>query len=133
MVLEDHPARHFLAKLGKEIGRPDAILCVSAHWETAEPTVSTAERPETIHDFSGFPSELARFRYPAHGDARLAERITEIVKHARVRMDPHRGLDHGAWGVLCAMYPDADVPVVQLSLDASEGAAFHYRLAKDLA
>jgi 4,5-DOPA dioxygenase extradiol len=120
-------------RIAERIPRPQSIVCVSAHWESNGVLVTSSTQPETIHDFTGFPTELARFRYPAHGDPHLAERITEIVKHARVRMDPRRGLDHGAWGVLCAMYPDADVPVVQLSLDATESAAFHYRLAKDLA
>jgi 4,5-DOPA dioxygenase extradiol len=120
-------------RIAERIPRPRSIVCVSAHWETNGVLVTASPTPETIHDFSGFPAELARFRYPAHGDARLAEKITEIVEHARVRMDPRRGLDHGAWGILCAMYPDADVPVVQLSLDTSESAAFHYRLARDLA
>ena len=120
-------------ELARRLPRPDAIVCVSAHWETDGVFASAAHDPETIHDFYGFPEALNRFRYPAHGDAPLAQRIARTVKHARVALDPERGLDHGAWSVLCAMYPEADVPVVELSLDATKPAAFHYRLAKDLA
>src|SRR4029079_316815 len=113
LVLEDHPARHFLATLGKEIGRPEAILCVSAHWETAEPTVSTAERPETIHDFYGFPEQLYRLRYPAPGAPDLARRAAGLLRGAgfTCNEDPARGLDHGAWSPLILIYPEADIPV----------------------
>jgi len=132
-AIEDNRFHRAWRELARRLPRPEAIVCISAHWETDGVFASSAREPETIHDFSGFPEALNRFRYPAHGAPPLAQRIARIVKHARVALDPERGLDHGAWSVLCAMYPEADVPIVELSLDATKPAAFHYRLAKDLA
>jgi 4,5-DOPA dioxygenase extradiol len=132
-AIEDNAFRRAWGDVARRIPRPESVLCISAHWETSGVFVTSSAQPETIHDFSGFPEELNRYRYPAPGSPALARRVVEIVKRARVGLDARRGLDHGAWSVLCAMYPDADVPVVQLSLDATEPAAFHYRLAQDLA
>jgi 4,5-DOPA dioxygenase extradiol len=120
-------------EIAERLARPRFVLCISAHWETDGVFATSSAQPETIHDFSGFPAELSTFLYPARGDTELARRIARSVKHAHVGLDARRGLDHGAWSVLCAMYPEADVPVVQLSLDATRSAAFHYRLARDLA
>jgi 4,5-DOPA dioxygenase extradiol len=129
-AIEDNEFRRGWRALGQRLPRPRAVLCVSAHWETRGVYATGAAQPETIHDFYGFPQALFDVRYRAPGDQALARRAAEL---AGARLDPGRGLDHGAWGVLIAMYPDADVPVVQLSLDTSQPGAFHYALAKKLA
>ncbi len=121
------------ARVAKRLPRPRAILCVSAHWETQNAHVTAAAAPETIHDFLGFPRALFDVRYPAPGDPALAARVASLVTSERVALDPGRGLDHGAWSVLSAMYPLADVPVVQLSMDTSRPAPHHYALARQLA
>ncbi len=106
---------------------------MSAHWETRGAHVTAAAAPETIHDFYGFPQALFDVRYPAPGDPALAARVAALVTSERVGLDPGRGLDHGAWSVLIAMYPSADVPVVQLSMDTSRPGPHHYALARQLA
>jgi 4,5-DOPA dioxygenase extradiol len=119
--------------LGRRLPKPQSILCISAHWETRNAYVTATDRPETIHDFYGFPKALFDVRYPAPGDPALAQRVAALVTSERVRLDPGRGLDHGAWSVLIAMYPTADVPVVQLSMDTSQSGPHHYDLARQLA
>jgi 4,5-DOPA dioxygenase extradiol len=119
--------------LGRRLPRPAAILCVSAHWEAPGVRLTAAERPETLHDFHGFPPALFEVRYPAPGDPLLARRAAGVLAGAGARLDPARGLDHGAWSVLVAMYPAADVPVVELSMDTGRPGAFHYGLAGRLA
>ena len=119
--------------LGEALPRPRAILCVSAHWETRGVFLTAAEQPATIHDFYGFPKPLYAVHYPAAGDPALARRAAELLAGHDARLDPARGLDHGAWSVLVAMFPAADVPVVQLSLDSRQPGAFHYGLAQKLA
>ncbi len=119
--------------LGRRIPRPRSIVCISAHWETRGTYVTATESPETIHDFYGFPKALFDVRYPAPGDPALAERVAALVASERVRLDPGRGLDHGAWSVLVSMFPEADVPVVQLSMDTSLPGAHHLALARQLA
>jgi 4,5-DOPA dioxygenase extradiol len=119
--------------LGRRLPRPESILCISAHWETRGAWVTATDTPPTIHDFYGFPKALFDVRYPASGNPRLARRVTELVTSERVGLDPGRGLDHGAWGVLIAMYPAADIPVVQLSMDTSQPGAHHYALAGRIA
>ena len=119
--------------LGRRLPRPRAILCVSAHWETRGVLVGGSERPETIHDFGGFPKALFDVRYEAPGDPALARRVAELLEPHRAGVDPGRGLDHGVWGILVAMYPAADLPVVPLSLDTGRPAEFHYRLGRELA
>ena len=111
---------------------PDAILCVSAHWETAESRVTAMERPRTIHDFYGFPQPLFDVEYPAPGSPGLARLVHETVRATPVGYDFHWGVDHGAWSVLRRMFPYADVPVVQLSLDRTKDPAFHYGLGREL-
>ncbi len=135
VALEPTPAHHFLRSLGARLGRPRAILCISAHWETGVPTVTAAERPDTIHDFRGFPDTFYELRYPAPGDPRLAARIVERLAEAgfEARTDPARGLDHGAWIPLLLMYPEADVPVLQLSVQPASGTGHHLALGAALA
>ncbi len=119
--------------LGKRLPRPRAILCVSAHWETHGPWVTGNAAPPTIHDFGGFPRALFDAQYPAPGDPALAKRVVDLLGDARAHIDPERGLDHGAWGVLKPMYPDADIPVVQLGIDSRRPGAWHVALAQRLA
>ena len=118
--------------LGQALPRPKAILCVSAHWETHGIRVSSASHPETIHDFGGFPQALFDVVYPAAGSPELAERTAQLLAGFGATLDPDRGLDHGSWGLLTALYPDADVPVVQLSLDRDRTPQQHYDIAKAL-
>ncbi|HET6485452.1 MAG TPA: 4,5-DOPA dioxygenase extradiol [Spirochaetia bacterium] len=113
--------------------RPRAILCVSAHWETDGTLVTAMERPRTIHDFGGFPEELYAARYPAPGSPSLAAETRTAVRSVPVGVDERWGLDHGCWSVLMQMYPEADVPVVQLSLDTGKPGSYHFELARELA
>jgi 4,5-DOPA dioxygenase extradiol len=135
LVLEDVPARDFLRAIGAELQRPRAILAVSAHWLTDTPAVSAAPRPETIHDFFGFPERLYELRYTAPGGDAAAERARALLAGAgfTAGLDRARGLDHGAWVPLMLMYPDADVPVFQVALQPRLGAAHHLRLGEVLA
>lgn len=121
------------AGIGAALPRPKGILSVSAHWyiEDAAVTVSTA--PRTIHDFGGFPRELYQLRYPAPGDPDLAERVQQLLAPTPVRRDDGWGLDHGTWSVLLHVYPQADIPVVQLSIDETQPPSFHYEIGKRLA
>ncbi|ALJ15124.1 DODA-type extradiol aromatic ring-opening family dioxygenase [Sphingopyxis macrogoltabida] len=139
MALEPSPVRTFLAGLGVRLPRPRAILVVSAHhdaaWQDGKATVTASPAPPTIHDFGGFPDELFAMRYPAPGDPALAVRIVELFAgHGlAVTADPDRGLDHGAWVPLSLVYPDADVPVVQLSIASNASPEWHYALGQTLA
>jgi len=134
LALTPCPARDFLSGLGKDLGRPTAILCVSAHWELPGPTVSAAVEPETIHDFYGFPEPLYNLRYPAAGAPALAERVGGLLEHAGFdcASDPTRGLDHGAWVPLLLMYPNADVPVAQFAVNMPLGPAHHFAIGHAL-
>jgi len=116
----------------KEIPKPAAVLCVSAHWETKGTHVTAMEKPKTIHDFGGFPEELYRVQYPSPGKPELAKEIKDNVNKTEVGLDVSWGLDHGAWSVIKHMYPDADVPVIQMSLDYRQSPQYHYELAKEL-
>ncbi|MCB0792094.1 MAG: 4,5-DOPA dioxygenase extradiol [Flavobacteriales bacterium] len=120
-------------RIGRELPRPHAILCISAHWETRGMQVTAMERPRTIHDFGGFPPELYAVQYPAPGDPQLAEDTHRLLAPTPVSMDQSWGLDHGAWSVIKHLYPQADVPVVQLSLDRGMDAEQHYAMARQLA
>jgi 4,5-DOPA dioxygenase extradiol len=135
LAIEQNDTVEFLKRLGGELGRPESILCVSAHWNTEAPTVSAAERPETIHDFGGFPDELYRMRYPAPGAPNLALRVRELLGEAGLActVSPTRGLDHGAWVPLKLIYPGADVPVTQLSVQPLLGTEHHLKLGRALA
>ncbi|HYM32359.1 MAG TPA: class III extradiol ring-cleavage dioxygenase [Candidatus Cybelea sp.] len=139
LAIEHGPAVDFLSGLGKaveaEFGRPRAILCASAHWETPEPAVSTAKRPETIYDFYGFPEELYRLSYPAPGAPDVAGEAMELIGAAGLpcSVDPAQGLDHGAWMPLRFMWPDAKIPVAQVAIQHHLGPAHHVALGRALA
>jgi 4,5-DOPA dioxygenase extradiol len=121
------------AAIGNSIPRPKAIVCVSAHWYMPATLVTATERPRTIHDFGGFPRELYEVEYPAPGLPELAAHIRDLLAPVSVGLDNRWGLDHGTWSVLCHVFPAADVPVIQLSIDETQPAEFHYELAKQLA
>ncbi|WP_321426236.1 4,5-DOPA dioxygenase extradiol [uncultured Bacteroides sp.] len=118
--------------IGKTIPKPNAILCISAHWVTRGTHVTAMEKPLTIHDFGGFPQELFEIQYPAPGSPELAKETKELISKTSVGLDEKWGLDHGCWSVLKHIYPNADVPIVQLSLDYYQDAQYHYELAKEL-
>ncbi len=133
-AIEDNAFRRSWQALALRLPRPKAILCISAHWETRGVYVTATDTPETIHDFYGFPKALFDVRYRAPGSPELAHRVAELLSPTtRVHLDPGRGLDHGVWSVLGPMYPDANIPVVQLSLSILHPGAWHYDLAKALA
>ena len=120
--------------LGQAIPRPRAVLCVSAHWYLPGPIAVTAmQSPRTIHDFGGFPRELYEVNYPAPGDPLLASHVRDLLAPLPVSLDQRWGLDHGTWSVLCHVFPEADVPVIQLSIDETQPAEFHYETGKRLA
>lgn len=118
---------------GRATPRPKAILAISAHWYVRETAVTAMPSPKTIHDFGGFPPALHAYQYPAPGDPALAARVRDLLQPRMVRMDQDWGLDHGTWSVLAHVYPDADIPVVQLAIDRTRPAAFHYELGQRLA
>lgn len=132
LPLEDVPAREFLKELGRVYSDVNAVVCVSAHWQTSIPTVNSVERPETIHDFYGFPEELYEMEYPASGDPELAEHVKDLIIGTGLTcdLDYERGLDHGAWVPLMLMYPQADVPVVQLSIQSSLDPDSHLKVGR---
>lgn len=135
LPFDDVPAREFLKGLSATISRPRAILMVSAHWETQIPSVNAVKQNDTIHDFFGFPEGLYQLSYPAPGDTELAERVVDLLGNAGLasQMDGKRGLDHGAWVPLMLIWPDADIPVVQLSVQSHLGPGHHLELGQALA
>jgi 4,5-DOPA dioxygenase extradiol len=118
--------------LAKTLPQPNAILCISAHWYTKGTKVTAMEMPKTIHDFGGFPAELFAVQYPAKGSPQLALETKEILKPVEVELDDTWGLDHGAWSVIKHLYPAANVPVIQLSIDYTKPPEYHFELAKQL-
>jgi 4,5-DOPA dioxygenase extradiol len=131
-AIEDNEFVKGWREVGITLPRPKIILCISAHWETKGTFVTAMEKPKTIHDFGGFPEELYKVQYPAPGNPEVARRIKDTVKKTEVGLDDKWGLDHGAWSVIKHLYPDADVPVIQFSLDYQKSAQYHYELAKEL-
>lgn len=119
-------------KIAAKIPKPNAILCVSAHWETRGTFVTAMGNPPTIHDFGGFPKELFEVQYPAPGSPELAKETQSLIQTANIVLDDKWGLDHGAWSVIRHMYPQADIPVIQLSLDYYQNPQYHYELASEL-
>lgn len=115
---------------GQSIPCPKAILGISAHWYVPEMAVSGSPSPETLHDFYGFPPELFNYIWPAPGSPELARRVQHLLQPLDVRFDGNRGVDHGVWSVLCHVFPDADIPVVQLSVDETKTPEFHYEVGK---
>ena len=132
-AIEDNEFSQYWLKLGKELPKPNAILCVSAHWETRGTFVTAMENPKTIHDFGGFPQELFDVQYPAPGRPELAKDVQATVTATKVGLTDEWGLDHGCWSVIKRLYPAADIPVLQLSLDYTKPAQWHYDLGRELA
>lgn len=135
LILEDVPATRFLRQLGNLLARPEAIVAVSAHWMTHAPAASAAARPQTIHDFYGFPSELYALHYPAPGAPDLARRIVSLLQAAGIpaSVDQDQGLDHGAWVPALLGWPAADIPILQLSVQPDLGAVHHVAVGRALA
>lgn len=131
-AIEENQFSRAWMETGKAMPKPKAILCISAHWETDGTQVTAMTQPKTIHDFYGFPPSLYKLTYPAPGSPEVAELVRGTVKKVPVGLDHTWGLDHGAWSVLRHMFPDADIPIVQLSLDRTKGPSFHYELGKEL-
>jgi 4,5-DOPA dioxygenase extradiol len=131
-AIEDNRFHKAWAALGRALPRPRAVVCISAHWETRGVYLTGAATPETIHDFYGFPGELFAVQYPAPGDPALAAKLAKLLDEPHVHIDAGRGFDHGMWSVLRVMYPAADIPTIQLSLDISRDGAAHYALARRL-
>ena len=120
------------ATIGDKIPRPRAVLCISAHWYVTSAVVTVNTAPRTIHDFGGFPRELYEVKYPAPGDPDLARRVKKLLAPLSVELEENWGLDHDTWAVLRHVYPQADVPVVQLSIDENQPSSFHYEIGKRL-
>jgi 4,5-DOPA dioxygenase extradiol len=132
-ALQDNTYTRGWASIGAGIPRPKAVLTISAHWYVPRTSVTTMSAPRTIHDFGGFPPELYEVKYPAPGDPALAGRVRTLLSPLTVEGDEQWGLDHGTWAVLRHVFPRADVPVVQLSIDETQPAEFHYEVGKRLA
>lgn len=131
-AIEENEFVQGFRKTAQSFEKPKAVLCISAHWETRGTFVTAMEQPLTIHDFGGFPKELFEVQYPAPGNPELALETKNLVEKAEVELDLNWGLDHGAWSVIKHMYPEADVPVIQMSLDYTKPPVWHYELAKEL-
>ena len=135
LPIRDGAVTHFLKSLHRQFPKPQAILAISAHWNSVNPTVSKAIQPQTIYDFGGFPDAVYRLSYPAPGAPVLADRVVSLLAQAGIsyQTHPNRGLDHGAWTPLILAYPDADIPVTQLSIQYHAGALHHFQIGQALA
>ncbi len=131
-AIEDNEFTKGWKEIGKTLPKPNAILCVSAHWETRGTFITAMEKPTTIHDFGGFPQALFDVQYPSPGSPELARETKNLITKTEVGLDDKWGLDHGAWSVIKHLYPNADIPVIQMSLDYSQSPQYHYELAKEL-
>lgn len=131
-AIEENEYSQTWSEIGKQLPRPKGILSISAHWETQTPQVTAMKQPETIHDFYGFPQELEEMIYPAPGSPDLAEKVVHLLHEKNVAPSLDWGLDHGTWSVLARLYPQADIPVVQLSLARTRDGQFHYDLGRQL-
>jgi 4,5-DOPA dioxygenase extradiol len=132
-AIEDNEFTRGWSEVGRTLPKPNAILCISAHWETRGTRLTAMEKPRTIHDFGGFPQGLYQVQYPAPGSEWLAKETRDTVKKTPIELNHEWGLDHGCWSILIRMFPEADVPVIQMSLDVSKRPQDHYELAKELA
>lgn len=131
-AIEENEFVQGFRNIAKEIPKPNIILCVSAHWETKGTRVTAMENPKTIHDFGGFPQALFDVEYPAPGSPETAELTKSLITSIDIELDHSWGLDHGAWSVIKHLYPNADIPVIQMSIDYTKGAQYHYDLAKEM-
>ena len=131
-AIEDNEFSRGWREIGQSMPKPTAILCISAHWETRGTLVTAMEKPRTIHDFGGFPQELFEVQYPAAGSQWLAQETKSLIKGTTIGLDEKWGLDHGCWSVLRKMFPNADVPINQFSLDYNQTPQYQYDLAKEL-
>ncbi|WP_339719684.1 4,5-DOPA dioxygenase extradiol [uncultured Paraglaciecola sp.] len=132
-ILEDNTATRMWQQLGKELPKPKGIICVSAHWYTSNTAITSMESPKTIHDFGGFPKAMYEMQYPAPGSLELASKLSVILAEENAQLDSTWGFDHGTWCVLAKVFPKADVPVVQLSINNTKDMAFHFRVGQKLA
>ena len=132
LLFENIPAREFLKDLGKTYRNVDAVLCISAHWMTSKPIVNAVEENDTIHDFYGFPPELYQLEYPASGSPKLAQRTADLINNSGLscEVDNTRGLDHGAWVPAMLMFPNLEVPILQLSIQQNMNPEAHHELGK---
>ena len=131
-AIEENEFVRGFRQVGTSIPKPSAIICISAHWETKGTYVTAMEHPKTIHDFGGFPKQLFEVEYPAPGDPKLAKETQVLIKKTQIGLDDQWGLDHGAWSVIKHLYPKADVPIIQMSIDYTQPAQYHYDLAREL-
>lgn len=132
-AIEDNEFSQRWRAMGKEIAQPAAVLCISAHWYTRGTFVTAMDFPRTIHDFGGFPKALSEVQYPAPGNAELAAETKQLINKTEVGLDHEWGLDHGTWSVVKQMYPEANIPVLQLSIDYKQSPQWHFELAAELA
>jgi 4,5-DOPA dioxygenase extradiol len=132
-AIEDNVFVEGFRNVAKTLANPKAILCISAHWETKGTFVTAMEMPRTIHDFGGFPQALFDVQYPAKGSFELAKETQQLITKTQIELDYEWGLDHGSWSVVKHLYPNADIPIIQMSIDYSQPASYHYELAKELA
>jgi 4,5-DOPA dioxygenase extradiol len=131
-IMEDNKATQMWQRIGRETGSPKGIICISAHWYTDGVGVTSTEHPQTIHDFGGFPAAMYDMQYPAPGSPELAEKIVAILSEEGAVLDDSWGFDHGTWCVLKKVYPQANIPVVQLSINRLQPAGFHYKIGQKL-